>query len=200
MSSVRAETQSVPEDRIETASGRTRRNATCVHDEEHGKRDKSRVKLRILPDSTKVPERAEEVGQQEFLAVPGGTQDGAYNSRKLHYSPTSPTRSSPSRDRGTSPSLNLIEDEPKSDTHEATSSIASEDFETWWQTRGVPEPDIFTALEQKAQLVHGNDAHDDVSSEEDIEVERMYWRAGHERSVSPEDVSIQLQAPTRQDY
>jgi hypothetical protein len=64
----------------------------------------------------------------------------------------------------------------------------------------VPEPDVFTALEQKAQLVHGNDAYDDVSSEEEIEVERMYWQAGHERSVSPEDVPIQLQAPARQDY
>lgn len=191
VSSERGETRSVPEDRTETSSGCTRCSSTCVHVGEHGKRNTSRVKLRMLPGLAEVLGHAEEVGQREFLVVPERPHDGTDHSRKLHYSYTSPTRSSPSHYGRTSLGANSIENEPESDLHEATSSIASEDFETWWQTRGVPEQGAFTALEQEAQLVHGNDAYDDVSSED--EIERTHWRVGHDRSVSPEDVPIQSQ-------
>jgi hypothetical protein len=179
VSSARAETRSVPEDRIKPSSGCTRCSGTCGHVEEHGRRNKSSANLMTLPDLTDVLGLAGPVGQQDFLAVPGRSHSVTDQSREPHYGCGSSTQSSLSHDLEVSPGATSIENQTKRDLREATSSIASEDFETWWQTRGPPEPDAFTALEQKAQLVKGHVAYDDVSSEDEIESTR--WRAGHRR-------------------
>ncbi|KAH4989842.1 hypothetical protein HBI76_063020 [Parastagonospora nodorum] len=174
VSSARAETRSVPEDRIETSSGCTRCSSTCGHVAEHGKSNKSYANLTTLPDLTEVLGLAGPVGQRDFLAVPGRSHSATDHGREPYYGCGSSTQSSSSRDPRVSLEATPIKSQTKSDLHEATSSIASEDFETWWQTRGAPEPDAFTALEQKAQLVNGDVAYDDVSSEDEIESSR--WR------------------------
>jgi hypothetical protein len=87
----------------------------------------------------------------------------------------------------------VIQEDAGGDFDDATSSIASEGFEEWERTRGASKPNVFTVLEQEAQLMDGEDAYEDVESEDESDSQHWYiangmqgrrW-AGRERRLSP---------------